>query len=52
MPSSLILRVDLAPDLPETCVSDPLRIGQVLLNVLSNAVKFTEQGSVILALTC
>ena len=47
----LALRVVLAADLPETCVSDPLRIGQVLLNVLSNAVKFTEQGSVILALT-
>ena len=45
----LVLRVDLAPDLPANCSSDPLRIGQVLLNVLSNAVKFTEQGSVKLS---
>lgn len=35
----LDLQVELAPDLPRTCLSDPLRMGQVLLNVLSNAVK-------------
>jgi len=46
------LQVMLAPDLPPTCISDPLRIGQVLLNVLSNAVKFTEQGSISLSLLC
>ena len=46
------LRVELAPDLPETCISDPLRMGQVLLNILSNAVKFTEAGSVTLSLDC
>ena len=37
------------PDLPPVCISDPLRIGQVLLNILSNAVKFTESGSVALS---
>jgi PAS domain S-box-containing protein len=47
----LAVRVDLAPDLPRTCISDPLRMGQVLLNVLSNAVKFTEAGSVTLSLS-
>ena len=47
----LALTVDLAPDLPRTCISDPLRIGQVLINVLSNAVKFTEQGSVTLSVS-
>jgi len=46
------LRVELAPDLPLTCISDPLRMGQVLLNILSNAVKFTEVGSVTLSLNC
>jgi PAS domain S-box-containing protein len=40
------IRVQLAPDLPKTCMSDPLRVGQVLINLLSNAVKFTEVGSV------
>ena len=46
------LRVELASDLPKTCISDPLRMGQVLLNILSNAVKFTEAGSVTLSLDC
>jgi PAS domain S-box-containing protein len=45
----LALRVELAPDLPGHCLSDPLRLGQVLLNVLSNAVKFTEHGGVTLS---
>jgi PAS domain S-box-containing protein len=48
----LDLRVEQAPDLPQSCIGDPLRIGQVLLNLLSNAVKFTEKGSVILAASC
>ncbi|MBP5988006.1 MAG: PAS domain S-box protein [Azonexus sp.] len=48
----LALEVDLAPDLPRTCVSDPLRMGQVLLNILSNAIKFTEAGHVSLSLAC
>jgi PAS domain S-box-containing protein len=40
--------VDEAPDLPQQCVGDCLRVLQVLVNILSNAVKFTETGSVSL----
>jgi PAS domain S-box-containing protein len=47
----LDLRISLSPDLPTTCLGDPLRIGQVLLNVLSNAIKFTEQGHVALSVS-
>ena len=45
----LRFRVEVAADFPDRCLGDPLRIGQVLLNLLDNAVKFTERGSIALA---
>lgn len=48
---NLELVYELSPDVPSAVLGDPGRLRQVLLNYLSNAVKFTEEGEVLVSVS-
>ncbi len=45
---SIYLKADIEEGMPTIRVGDPVRVKQILLNIVSNAVKFTEQGGVVI----
>ncbi|MBB64700.1 MAG: hypothetical protein CMO81_06505 [Waddliaceae bacterium] len=48
---NLELLIDVAADVPKQLIGDPLRLNQVLVNLGNNAIKFTEKGEVLLAIS-
>ena len=46
----LELLFDVAPDVPNALQGDPLRLGQVLINLTNNAIKFTDKGEIVVSI--
>lgn len=44
--------IDIDSKIPSVLMGDTLRIQQILINILSNAVKYTEKGSITLSIKC
>ena len=48
----LDFRINVEPDVPAEMIGDEVRIKQILINVINNAIKYTNEGSVTLSVQC
>ena len=48
----LDFNIDVSPDIPSELIGDEVRIKQILINVINNAIKYTKEGSVSLSVQC
>ncbi|MCR5054368.1 MAG: DegV family EDD domain-containing protein [Lachnospiraceae bacterium] len=48
----LEFHVSVAPDIPDILYGDEVRIKQILINIINNAIKYTAEGSVTLSIQC
>lgn len=48
---SIKLRTIIHKDIPETLIGDPTRLNQILINLVGNAIKFTNEGEVNLSIS-
>jgi len=48
---NIVLLCNISQDLPHQVIGDSLRLGQVLTNLVSNAIKFTSEGKIIISVT-
>ncbi len=47
---NISLQLKINPDVPENIIGDPFRLRQVLSNLISNAVKFTHEGQIVVGI--